>query len=528
MSAIETLPSVRRYKAILFDLDGVITHTRDLHVAAWKQTFDQFLAQYEKDSGRSVDPFDEQADYENYVDGKPRYEGVRSFLEARHISLPFGEPESKANWRTIYGIGKYKNELFQKLLTEQGIRVFPDATRQLARLRDKDIKTAVVSSSRNCGPILTAAGLSDAFTLRVDGRDAKQLHLKGKPNPDIFLEATRRLGVEAKEAIVIEDAFAGVQAGRAGGFGLVLAVDRQAKSAQAFREAGADEVLPTLDQLSEVLTIKNGRMLLSVTPVATGKNQDQDFYQLIHDRDLALFFDYDGTLTPIVDDPRQAVLSEEMREALKAVKNYVPVAVVSGRDRPQLESMVGLEGLYYAGSHGFDCDLPDDGEEHLAAADKALPALKELRKEWESFVEDCSGTQLEVKAFSVALHVRHASEEGHQQADEFAHESMSRFPQLRLMKGKQVYEAQPDIDWDKGKAVRRIFNLMKQSGQHLLPVYLGDDTTDEDAFREVKKLGGIGIKIAAQPCETEAMFRLASVADVELLLERLTMLADID
>ena len=237
------------YDAVLFDLDGVITDTARVHANAWKQMFDAYLVSKAGDQGK-VRLFDSESDYRAYVDGKPRYDGVRSFLESRGIHLPWGDPSDSPEMATICGLGNRKNELVNKILETDGVFVFPGSVVMLKRLRERKIKLAIVSSSKNCVTVLRIAGLLDYFDASVDGRVAAERNLPGKPAPDTFLEASRELGVDPKRAVVVEDALSGVEAGRAGGFGLVIGVSRHGE-AESLKAAGADIVVPDLEALLE-------------------------------------------------------------------------------------------------------------------------------------------------------------------------------------------------------------------------------------------------------------------------------------
>ena len=240
-----------RFEAVLFDLDGVLTATAKVHAACWKRMFDEFFRQQARRDNSVFVPFDIRTDYPRCVDGKPRYEGVQSFLAARGLCLPYGNPDDPPQRRTVCGLGNRKNDLIQTVLAADGVETYPDALSVVRAMRAWGLKTAVVSSSRNCPAILEAAHMADLFELRLDGGMAADLKLKGKPAPDTFLAAARQLGVPPQRAVVIEDALVGVQAGRAGGFGLVVGVARraQADEAQALREHGADIVVTDLRDL---------------------------------------------------------------------------------------------------------------------------------------------------------------------------------------------------------------------------------------------------------------------------------------
>jgi beta-phosphoglucomutase family hydrolase len=236
--------------ACLFDLDGVLTQTAKVHASAWKQMFDEFLRERAGQTGEPFEPFDARADYDRYVDGKPRYDGVASFLEARGIELPQGTPDDPPDERTIDGLGNRKNNLVVHLIERDGVEVYEGSVRYVEAARDAGLRCAVVSSSANCRDVLRAAGILDRFEVIVDGIVAAREGLRGKPAPDTFIEGARRLGAEPAQGAVFEDALAGVEAGRAGRFGQVVGVDRVGQ-ADALREHGADIVVQDLAELLE-------------------------------------------------------------------------------------------------------------------------------------------------------------------------------------------------------------------------------------------------------------------------------------
>jgi beta-phosphoglucomutase family hydrolase len=235
-------------RACLFDLDGVLTRTAAVHAAAWKTTFDEFLATRPRGTDQPPRPFSLPDDYTLYVDGKLREDGVRSFLASRHITLPEGTPADPASTDSISSLAARKNDAFLELLATTGVDVYESSVRFVEVVRDADIATAVVSASRNCQAVLEAAHIEHLFETRVDGRVAEQRQLRGKPAPDMFLAAAADLCVEPANASVFEDAIAGVQAARRGNFGWVVGVDR-AGHADALREHGADVVVGDLADL---------------------------------------------------------------------------------------------------------------------------------------------------------------------------------------------------------------------------------------------------------------------------------------
>ncbi len=231
--------------ACLFDLDGVLTRTAVVHAAAWKDMFDEFLRDRD---GASFRPFDDHEDYDEYVDGKPRDDGTRAFLKSRDIELPEGTDDDPPGAATVHGLGARKNDLVLARLHEKGVDVYDGSVRYVRAVRDAGLRTAVVSSSANTAEVLSAADITDLFDVRVDGRTAKERGLAGKPAPDTFLAAAEELGVSPAQAVVFEDALAGVQAGRAGAFGYVVGVDRVGQ-ADALRDHGAHVVVTDLEEL---------------------------------------------------------------------------------------------------------------------------------------------------------------------------------------------------------------------------------------------------------------------------------------
>ncbi|HUO74986.1 MAG TPA: beta-phosphoglucomutase family hydrolase [Solirubrobacteraceae bacterium] len=232
----------------LFDLDGVLTQTAKVHAAAWKQMFDEYLRARTAQRGGQFVAFDSVADYDEYVDGKPRYEGVRSFLASRGVALAQGSPSDPPDAETIDGLGNRKNEIVLRLIREHGVQAYEGSVRYVKAARDAGLRRVVVSSSTNCRDVLEHAGIIDLFEEIVDGVVADREHLRGKPAPDTFLAGARAVGTPPERATVFEDALAGVQAGRAGQFGYVVGVDRVGQ-ARALSENGADVVVTDLAEL---------------------------------------------------------------------------------------------------------------------------------------------------------------------------------------------------------------------------------------------------------------------------------------
>ncbi|HEY9798303.1 MAG TPA: HAD-IA family hydrolase [Leptolyngbyaceae cyanobacterium] len=248
MSQFNSSITSSQFDAVLFDLDGVVTATAKVHAACWKRAFDGFLKQRAEKTDKPFQPFDLQNDYKLYVDGKMRYVGVQSFLKSRGIQLPYGDPSNPPGYDTVCGLGNFKDVFFDEVLHSEGVEVYEGSVALIRHLRDQGFKLAVVSSSHHCKTVLKVVEIDHLFDVVVDGNLADQLQLAGKPAPDAFLLGAKQLEVEPKRSVVLEDAISGVQAGHAGGFGLVVGVDRKGDS-DALQKNGADIVVQDLSEL---------------------------------------------------------------------------------------------------------------------------------------------------------------------------------------------------------------------------------------------------------------------------------------
>ncbi|MEX2381894.1 MAG: trehalose-phosphatase, partial [Opitutales bacterium] len=441
--------SREKYDAVVFDLDGVVTRTAEVHAAGWKRLFDEYLRSRE---GESFEPFDVEGDYLTYVDGKPRYDGVRSFLESRGIDdLPFGDPDDPPGWETVCGLGNRKDGYFREALGGEGAKVYESTLRLVEGLKKAGIRTAVISSSRNCSAILESAGLTGLFEVRVDGVLAQELNLNGKPAPDVFLEAARRLGATPDRTVVVEDAISGVQAGRAGNFALVIGVDR-AGQADALRENGADAVVGDLEEV--VVAEEEGDLPDALDHIQAIVGQCDG-------RGLAVFLDYDGTLTPIVERPELAVLSEETQASIRRLASRCLVAVVSGRDLADVRDKVGVDEILYAGSHGFDITGPEGKNLEYQHGTDFLPVLDEAESELRGTLEaDVPGVLVERKKFSIAIHYRQVRPGDEQRVEAAVDKMVAQRSELKKSGGKKIFELQPKIDWNKGKALQWILQAL--------------------------------------------------------------------
>lgn len=525
----------------VFDLDGVITKTARLHFQAWKSMFDDYLKSAQKSGGAEFKEFTHEQDYLPYVDGKPRYEGVKSFLNSRGINLPFGDINDAPDKKTICGLGNKKNAEFVQYLQAGKTEVYPSTIKLVKKLKEKGLKVGVASSSKNCADILNYAGISDLFETVVDGKVSAKLGLKGKPEGDIFVRAAQNMNIKPERSIVVEDATSGVAAGKNGGFGLVIGIGRK-NNIQDLLKEGADVAVSDLEDLEgmelEDFFLKQPSYLFDFWDKTPGKiltergeiklpsgkalfnplffKKAKTFFS--QEKETVFFLDYDGTLTPIVDKPSMATLSEEMKGILRELNKKFKVAIVSGRSREDVENLVGIEELLYAGNHGFDIkgkDLNLIMPEVL----KFMPLIEKITEELNSKLSSIDGVIIEKKKFSAAVHYRLANKEKLPFIRKEVDAILEKETSLRLMKGKKVFELLPEIDWDKGKALMWIMKALNISWETHNIIYIGDDTTDENAFR-ILRARGTGILVSTKPKASFSDFFVNSTDEVKKLFKK--------
>jgi alpha,alpha-trehalase len=515
--------SLERIDAVVFDMDGVITDTATAHASAWKRMFDEYLEDRSRVTGDPVQPFDAEGDYRRFIDGKSRYDGVRSFLASRGITLPEGDPDDPPDRETVCGLGNRKNDYFIRHLREHGASAYPSTVALLRQLRTSGVGTAVISASQNAAEVLSAAGVLDLLDVRVDGSTAKELGLPGKPDPAVFIEAARRLGSTPERTAVVEDAIAGVEAGRHGGFGLVVGVDRIGHP-DWLRSAGADVVVSDLSELEVVdarTRERDADPLVRDLPLALDRGSE--IHDLLSGRAPAVFLDYDGTLTPIVERPEDARLSPETRDVLAGLSARCIVAIVSGRDLDDVRALVGLTGITYAGSHGFDIVRADGSAEQRAR--EYLPDLDAAGRDLGPLVDKIPGARLERKAFGVAVHYRQVDQDRVPDVEAAVAAVAAAHPRLKRTGGKKVFELRPNVDWDKGKAVLWLLQMLGADRPDVLPIYVGDDETDEDAFRAIRERGmGVVVRGEADDRPTAARYALRSTEETRGFLHLLTQM----
>lgn len=531
------------FRSVIFDLDGVVTKTATLHAHAWKKAFDEYLKLRERRDGEPFQEFTYHLDYLIFVDGKPRYQGVKNFLESRGIQIPFGDPSDPPDKETVCGIGNKKDRLFNKLLKDEGVEVFDSTVTLIKNLKDKGIKVGVASSSKNCQTILKSANLEYLFEVKVDGIVSARLNLKGKPEGDIFVTAAKYLKTLPENSVVVEDAASGVEAGRNGGFGLVLGVARE-NNIKELANHGADLVVQDLAEIDiEIINdwfhkkpkpyfqcYDNLDQAPEIFPEEHIKDKEifiNPFYQrpgksvINTDKKLVFFLDYDGTLTPIVESPELAIIKEAMKQTVKKLATIHTVAVVSGRMREDVQNLLGIQGIFYAGSHGFDIKGPGGFAMIHPLAKRTIPLITKITKQLKEKLQNFEGVLIEEKKFSMAAHYRKVkNQEDLQHIKIIVNEIIQKYDELRLLKGKKVFEILPNIDWDKGKAIRWIMNALKIPWETTSTLYIGDDTTDEYAFRAVSTRG-TAMLVTDDPSKPSAAdFQLESPEEVKQFFEK--------
>lgn len=365
------------------------------------------------------------------------------------------------------------------------MRAVPATLALIRKLADAGVATAVYSVSSDCEQILAAAGIHDVFDVCVDGVVAEALRLPEKPDPAVLLEVTARLGTAPERAVVIDDTEAGVCAGHLGGFALVIGFGR-ADRAEDLMSSGADVVISDPVEVD----VRSGDRRLSNLPNAL--DAYGQMIGTIDGRRPFICLDYDGTVSEIVSDPNAATLVDGAADALRALAEQCPVAILSGRDLADVRARVGVPGIWYAGSHGFEMVGPDGTDYHNDDAAAAVPALELAAETLRDQLSSISGAYVEHKRYAVAVHYRNTPSDWVAEIIAATRESGTRLG-LRVTSGRKVIELRPDIDWDKGSALKWIQDRLPHEARSL-PIYIGDDLTDEDAF-DALRAGGVGIAV---------------------------------
>jgi alpha,alpha-trehalase len=405
--------------------------------------------------------------------------------------------------------------IFEIDLETRDAKAFRSSLDFIRNLRKYEIPVAVVSSSRDCREVLDAAGALYLFDVILDGVDSDRLELAGIPAPDIFLEAARRLNARPDRVIVVEDALAGVEAARKGGFKCVVGVERTGW-AREYEKHGADIVVEDLSEL-KLIDGSTSLCISSLADLPSALEHKEEILQILYRFSPAIFLDYDGTLTPIVENPAAAVLSGETREVIEKLGNYWTVAIISGRDLADVRKRVNIDHVFYAGSHGLDIAGPGNYRNQ----EEGLPFLRILdsaERDLNVALGDIPGCIVERKRFSVAVHYRMVEYYLLDELKAQVHRIASGYEELRMNEGKKVYDLRPDIEWDKGKALQEILKALYRDIQGVVPLYIGDDSTDEDVFRVIFDWG-IGIAVGKNDRPTAAVYRLEDPFEVTRFLE---------
>lgn len=499
-------------KAVITDLDGVITSTARQHEKAWKTLFDEYNDRRRKEGKKEFLPYSE-IDYARHIDGIPRYDGVNNFLVSRGLELPYGSPEDAPGKQTVCGLGNRKNEIFTSIIELEGVEVYPKNIEKLKEWKEQGLKIGLISSSRNCSKILKLAHLDNGlFDTVIDGVTSAERNIAGKPAPDIFLEAARELNVEPALAMIIEDARSGVEAGRKGDFRLVIGIEI-ASSKKDLLEHGAHLAVSHLGELE--LEFKQER---DPGQLPMALESFERIKEAFSKENPLLFLDFDGTLAPIVEHHKDAAISEDMRGLVKKLAENYPVAVISGRGMADVKQRVNLHGLYYAGSHGYEISGPNGFFKENEEAQKVLPVFYELEPILKEQLRDIGGVDFERKKFTLAVHYRQVKQEDEQEVHHRIYKILKDYPQLAAAGGKKVIEIRPNIDWHKGKAVEFLKREISKE-ENPFSLYVGDDVTDEDAFREVGN--GIGILVGKHDKNSFADYTLKDLEEVEVFFKKL-------
>jgi len=506
-------------RALVCDMDGVVTDTAGHHARAWQTTFDAFLDARRRHGarrGEDLRPFDADAEYRAYVDGRPRYEGVRAFLAARGIELPEGDPDDPPDRQSVHALGNRKNACYLRSIREHGVTPFEDAVELLRRARAAGLGTAVFSASRNALEVLRAGGVLDLFDVRVDGAVAATRGLAGKPAPDVLLAAAASLQVAPQRAAVLEDAAAGIEAARRGGFGWVIGIARGG-AREDLAAAGADAVLDSPRRIR--FETKRG-VERSIASLPCALDHVDAIRARADAREIVTLLDFDGTLAPIVPRPGDAALPRATRELLERLVTRHLIAIVSGRGLDDVRARVGIEGLYYAGDHGFALAGPGGTRQEYAGAASLVPEVAAAADALERRLRGEADVEIERKRFSVAVHFRRAPER-EDDVREALEAECKRRDGLRIGMGRMVLELRPDLEWDKGRALEWIDEALGLEASRRMRLYVGDDVTDEDAFRALGD-DGVGVLVRGRgDGRSLADYALDDVDAVRAFLARL-------
>lgn len=480
-----------RYRAVLFGLDTVIIDTASIHLAAWKHLFDHYLTARAPAAGEDHRPFTE-ADYARHVKGKTRVDAVLDFLASRGIGLPRGQVSDRTGQHSGYGLATLADHHLRDAVAASGVTVFGDAAALLDMLHRRHVTTGVVSTS-SAGPVLDHAAVAGLFDVRVDRVLAHERCVPDLPDAAIYRETARALGVSPADTVVIAGDETGLDAARRGGFGLIIGIARTGPP-QRLLQAGADRVITSLSEITVQPSPEGvGQRRLSTMPDAL--EHWDELANRLRGRRLVLLFDFDGTLTAIQDDPAAVTLPVQYRQVLQELAGSCPLAVISGRDLRDIRQRVRVGRLWYAGSHGFELAGPDDELITHDAGEKALPDLDEAERRLAGELTRIPGALVDRKRFALAVHYRHVVPKAIDDLYAIVRRTATSLPRLTITHGRKVIELVPDVDWNKGRALLWLLDHLKLTpGTDTVPLYAGDDLTDEDALHAIRNTG-VGIVV---------------------------------
>jgi trehalose 6-phosphate phosphatase len=503
---------VNEVKAVIMEMDLII-QTAIIHKTAWKQTLIGLPGNMPNEILRLFDEL-----YEKYLDGQPMYHGLEKLLQAKEINLPFGNINDSPGEKTVCALGNLKQKNFNRLLNEPEVKTFSDAAKQIYNWKKLGIKTAIISADENFDEVLDTKDIRTLFDVKINGQKSRQKGLKEKPEADIYMQAVKELHVSPESCILLDDSVAGLQAGSKANFGLLVGVNRYGNR-KILSENGADLVIDSFEELDLLNDPEiKGWFTQNIPPFASEYVKIGDE---VYGKTPVLFLDYDGTLTPIVKHPEDAVISQEMQEVLKECASKFRVAAVSGRDMNDLRNKVNLPNLIYAGSHGFHISGPDGLYMEHEKSDEILPRLDELEKKLQKEFSHIKRAQIDRKRYAIAVHYRNVNKEDVPFMLEKLNEIIANFPDLKKGKGKKIVELKPNIEWNKGKAVKWILEKLNLTDKNkYIPIYIGDDVTDEDAYKVLKDWG-MGIQVGPGATNSAARYRLRNVYQVRMLLKDL-------
>ena len=509
----ENLNQENGIKALVVDMSEVLIRTASINKAAWESVFGEFFKIHNLEQSFASE------DYYTWFEGEPKFERVKNFLSSRNVNIPFGSQNEQAGFDTICGLEKKKSKLFTQMLNEGHLQVYEKVVQNIRVWKEKGIRTAIVSSDENFKKALNLSGLKDLFDVRIDGHSSRKKGLKEKPEADLYIRATKKLGIPPESCILIDDSVPGMQAGSKANFGLVVGINRRNIRKQ-LSENGADLVI---DNFGEPDLFNDPEIQAWFSqPIAPFASQYVRIMELVYEKTPVLFLDYDGTLTPIVQHPEDACISEEMRNMLRECAGRFTVAAISGRDMDDLKSRINLPELVYAGSHGFRISGPAGLYHEHEKTIEILPKLDMMEEKLQlAFQNSIEGVQVERKRYAIAIHYRNVESEDIPLIGKKIRSVVSGSHDLKIGEGKKIFEIKPAVEWHKGKAVLWILEKLGLTDRNkYIPIYIGDDVTDEDAY-EALKGWGIGIQVGPGAANTAAMFRRKNVYQVRIFLKEL-------